>query len=232
MLEHVRRIPRSMSESNIESTSESDQWTPDWRNRQAMEYLNAYNERFPLREGETAPQRFIRALRHGMRLPAWEDDRMVMARFHHAAGGQMPDSPYTHAFERCHGLMERDPSTGSSTSLKGWLLAGLANEEILQRLPFSPEIIDIFHDVWFDVRGSLHLPNELWRVLIRTPLPAGAPQWQIHAQGVFWAAIAEGIESVDRMLIPNDRPSESERAWYETQLRRHRGRQGQAIPRE
>jgi len=33
MLEDVRRLPRSMSES--------DDWAPDWRNRQAMAYLAA-----------------------------------------------------------------------------------------------------------------------------------------------------------------------------------------------
>jgi len=42
----IRMLPRSISESEC--------WAPDWRNRQAMAYLAAYDERFQLRADEGA----------------------------------------------------------------------------------------------------------------------------------------------------------------------------------
>ena len=205
MFEDIDRLPRSISDSRA--------WTPDWRNRQAMAYLAAFQERFPLRGGERARERLERALAQGLRLPTWEDDRMVKARFHHAAYGQMPNSPWSAAFDWCHGLMEMDPSLQRSTALKGWLLAGLSDDDIIRRWPITPEVINIFHDVWFDVRGSLQQPEALRQALGYAGLATGAAEWQRHERTVFRVALYEGAGSVDRLMIPNDRlcASDSER---------------------
>jgi len=197
MFESVQRLPRSYSESK--------HWTPDWRNRQAMAYLAAYDERCPLGANEGAPERFERALAQGIRFPERENDPIVMERFRHAAGARMPASPRTQALDWCQEFTGTDFSLQSTTAIKGWLLAGLTDEEITRRLPISTVAITVFHDVWFDVRGSLRSPEALWQVLCGTPLPTGAAEWQRRERAVFRAALVYGAEAVDRLLIPNHR---------------------------
>jgi len=66
MLQDIPRLPRSISESK--------HWTPDWRNRQAMAYLAAYEDRFALESGEGAREGFERALSMRMiRFAEWEE---------------------------------------------------------------------------------------------------------------------------------------------------------------
>ena len=91
MLEDIQRLPRSISEST--------DWTPDWRDRQAMAYLAGYRDRFELRAGEGEREAFERALGAGMiRFPVREDDPVVKARFRHLAGAAVPGSEWTATF--------------------------------------------------------------------------------------------------------------------------------------
>jgi len=192
-----------MSESNIESTSESDQWTPDWRNRQAMEYLNAYNERFPLREGETAPQRFIRArAAGGIRYPAWENDSIIKARFRHLAGTAIPDSEWTAAFDLGEGLIRTNPDTLDAGVIKGWLLAGLTDEEIAARHPLTPFQIRVFHNTWFDVRSHSLLPHDLLRITCGEPPETETSNWENRERRVLWIALSCGRSTLDEFLNP------------------------------
>ena len=192
-----------MSESNIESTSESDQWTPDWRNRQAMEYLNAYNERFPLREGETAPQRFIRArAAGGIRYPAWEKDSIIKARFRHLAGTAIPDSEWTAAFDLGEGLIRTNPDTLDAGVIKGWLLAGLTDEEIAARHPLTPFQIRVFHNTWFDVRSHSLLPHDLLRITCGEPPETETSNWENRERRVLWIALSCGRSTLDEILNP------------------------------
>ena len=192
-----------MYESNTESTSEPDQWTPDWRNRQALAYLNAYNERFPLREGETAPQRFIRArAAGGIRYPAWENDSIIKARFRHLAGTAIPDSEWTAAFDLGEGLIRTNPDTLDAGVIKGWLLAGLTDEEIAARHPLTPFQIRVFHNTWFDVRSHSLLPHDLLRITCGEPPETETSNWENRERRVLWIALSCGRSTLDEFLNP------------------------------
>jgi len=213
MLEDIQRLPRSISEST--------DWTPDWRDRQAMAYLAGYRDRFELRAGEGEREAFERALGAGMiRFPVREDDPVVKARFRHLAGAAVPGSEWTAAFDWCQECVGMDPSRQSTIALKGWLLAGLTDEEITRRRPMTPCAVRVFHDVWFDVRPNMQVPGALIRILCGAPLPTGAAGWQRRERAVFHAALFNGAESVDRMLIPDDRPAAGGNDWYVTERRR------------
>jgi len=216
VLENVLRLPRSQAES--------PDWSPDWRDRQATSYVLAFQTRVILASPRALRNNVASTLLPEVRFPRHEDDGLVKARFWHAAGAAAPNSKWSASFDWCVAGMRLDPSAGFFTPLKGWLLAGLSNEEIAERMPVAPVTVGLYHDVWFDVRGSLAWPETLWRILCGQPLPNDAPVWMGRERTVVYAALTEGADAVDRLVRPSSKISDSELEW----LVRHRA-QTQAL---
>ena len=152
------------------------------------------------------------ALLGEVRFPPNEEDVLVKAKFWHAVGAAAPNSKWTEAFDWCVAGMRMDPA-GFFTSLKGWLLGGLSDEAIAERMPVPPLFVQVFHDVWFDVRGSLAWPDALLRILCGRQLPNDAPEWMRRERTVMYSALSEGTEAVDRLVRPCAKISDSELEW-------------------
>ena len=205
MLENVLRLPRSQVES--------PDWTPDWRDRQATSYVLAFQTRVLLASPRALRNNVATTLLPEVRFPVHEGDSLVKARFWHAVGASAPNSKWNAAFDWCVAGMRMDPSLGFFTPLKGWLLAGLTDEEIAARMPVAPVTAQVFHDVWFDVRGSLAWPDTLLRILCGRPLPNDAPVWMGRERTVIYAALTEAADAVDRLVRPCSKISDSELEW-------------------
>ena len=198
MLEDIQRLPRSISEST--------DWTPDWRDRQAMAYLAGYRDRFELRAGEGEREAFERALGAGMiRFPVREDDPVVKARFRHLAGAAVPGSEWTAAFDLGEELIRMNPVTLEAASIKGWLLTGLTDGKIAAMHPLTPFQVRVFHDTWFDVRDHLPERDMLMRVICDKPLGADTAEWKRQERRILWTALSCGAETLDELLNPSDR---------------------------
>ena len=91
MFNDVERLPRSYSKS--------EHWTPDWRNRQAMAYLASFRGRLALEADDGSQEEAALALLGKVRFPVWEDDKIVKARFMHAAGSPCLTPNWVTAFD-------------------------------------------------------------------------------------------------------------------------------------
>ena len=205
MFSSVQRVPRNYFES--------EEWTPDWRNRQAMAYQMAFRTRVLLAAVNDRSGHVATALLREVKFPEWENDPIVKARFWHAVGAPIPDSQWTKAFDRMQGCVKADPIKQSTVALKGWILAGLSDEEISDRRPLPPFYIRVYHDTWFDVRGHMQWPQVLTQVLCMSPMNADTPQWERRERTVMRAAIADGAGAVDRLVVPADKISTTEVEW-------------------
>lgn len=205
MFDSVRRLPRSYGESPT--------WVPDWRNQQATAYLLAFQTRVALASVGARNNNIASALIREVQFPEWEDDVVVKARFWHAVGAPVPGSRWTQAFDWCQECVRMDPATQSCVALKGWLVAGLSDEEISYRRPITPFHVKVFHDTWFDVRGHLRWPESLLQVLCARPTTAETPEWERRERTIIRAALADGPEAVDRLVIPSDKLSKDELKW-------------------
>ena len=205
VLENVPRLPWSQVVSPA--------WSADWRNRQADAYMLAFQTRVFLSSTRSNRESVASALLAEVRFPAHENDVIVSAKFWHALGASAPNSKWTDALDWCVAGMRMDPSAGFFTSLKGWLLSGLSDEAIAERMPVPPLFIQVYHDLLFNVRGSLAWPDALLRILCGRQLPNDAPEWERRERTVMYAALTEGIEAVDRLVRPCAKTSDSELEW-------------------
>ena len=214
MFNNVERLPRSYDESR-------NAWTPDWRNRQALKYHEAFLAETGWRAGETPSEEDVRALAGKQPFADWEDDEMVKARALRLAGLPMPGTS-RQDFHYMEGWARPDAVIDFGAGLKGWLLAGLDDEAIGVRLPLSPIRVRVFHDVWFDVRGLLERKEILWRILCGTPLPDNASDREKRERRIIHAALTGGTEYVDRLLCPRNELSAEDHQWYVDDMDRMR----------
>ena len=205
MLEHVPRVSRLLTEG--------PSWTPDWRNRQATAYLLAFNSRVTILSVGARNNNVASSLLPEVRFPAHEDDAIVKGRFWHLAGAPAPNSRWTQAFDLCQGLVQTDATARYATAIKGWLLAGLSDDEIAERHPISPFMVRLFHDVWFDVRGYLNWKVALNTALCGTPQDAATPEWERRERTILRAALWTGADAVDRLIAPRNTLDPKELEW-------------------
>ena len=153
------------------------------------------------------------ALLGEVRFPPNEEDVLVKAKFWHAVGAAAPNSKWKAALDWVVVGMRMDPSAQFATALKGWLLSGLTDQEIAERMPVPPLFIQVYHDLLFDVRGSLAWPDALLRILCNRPVSNDASDWERRESTVLYAALTEGKEAVDRLVRPCAKISDSELEW-------------------
>ena len=205
MFESVQRLPRSYSESTS--------WTPDWRNRQAMAYLAAFRDQLALETRYGSQEDAAPALLNTVRLPPWEDDRVVMLRFLHAAGSPVIGPNWTAAFNVGEQLIRMNPEALEAASIKAWLLVHQTDEEIAARHSLTPFHVKVFHDTWFDVRAPLSEREMLLRILCEDPSASDPDGWQQRECRILRVALACGIETLDRLLVLNEDISDEHLEW-------------------
>lgn len=166
-----RRLPRNLKESGAV--------TPDWRYQQAVLYVEAAeNQDYNLLE--------------------LEDDILVIRLYafmrHGTSGSTQLDAGIRYAIdaESCAS------DFGVGTRIKGYVMAGLSEEEIAERTGCDVESVDIFEKLFFDVREkrtcrdymvSLALPM----VVDRSENPAKRRERSLLYNSVAFGA--EGLES-------------------------------------
>ena len=191
MTNDVPRLPRSYDEST--------DWTPDWRNRQAHAYLDAFLAETGWRAGDTPSDEDVRALGGMKPFPDWENDEMVKARAWHLAGLQMPE-PWKSAFDFIETCDRPAGATHQASAIKGFLLASRTDEYIAERLGIDPFAVMAFNKILFDVSGLQGRPEILNRILRIGDIADDAPEREKQQRRFLFAGLYCGCDVVKQLL--------------------------------